>query len=194
MSILSRLRQKYARVVIVVGASARLKRGAQLQGATLADVASEIESFRDFCRLCREDLRDAWFNDSEHTGPRTVYNRCDTWERLYRHWYAARGTPNNPCAIDISAADRSGSYRIKPAVERRTEDGHWLRLMREGRSLHIPQALLDAFQSATAHYYREWESTQPAQASAARKPSQLRNRRAGQPQSATQPATQPKVA
>ena len=120
MSILSRLRQKYARVIVVVGATARLKRGAQLQGATLADVAAQIESFNDFSRLCREDLRDAWFNDSEHKGPRTVYNRCETWERLYRHWHAARGTSNDPLAIDISAADGAAVIKsnLQPSAAR----------------------------------------------------------------------------
>ena len=192
MSILSRLRQKYARVIVVVGATARLKRGAQLQGATLADVAAEIESFKDFSRLCREDLRDAWFNDSEYKGPRTVYNRCETWERLYRHGHVARGTPHDPPAIDISAADRSGSYQIKPAAERRTADSHWQRLLRAGRALHIPQAQLDAFQAANEHHYEEWERAQSAQAPkapAAPTRGKKRSKQANRPQSTTPPAT-----
>ena len=192
MSMLSRLRQKYARVIIVVGATARLKRGAQLQGATLADVAAQIESFNDFSRLCREDLRDAWFNDSEHKGPRTVYNRCDTWERLYRHWHAARSTPNDPPAIDISAADRSGSYQIKPATERRTAESQWQRLLRAGHALHIPQAQLNAFQAANEHHYEAWEKAQPAQAPqapAAPMRAKKGNMRATHPQSTTPPTT-----
>ena len=164
MTLISRLRQKYARVITVVGATARMRHGIRQQGLTLADVAQDILTFRDFSMLCREDMRDAWINDSERRTPRTTGNRVDTWERLYAHWYARRGTSGEPPAIRVRAQDRQGTYTVEPAEERRSEERLWSDFMRKTRALHIPQHLSDAFRRATEHYYCEWQAAQAAQA------------------------------
>ena len=162
MSTLSRLRQQYTRVIRVVGATARLRHGAHLQGLTLADVAGDILTYCDFCLLCREDMRDAWINDSEHRTPRTTGNRVDTWERLYGHWYARRGSSGEPVAIMVRAQDRLGTYTVEPAPERGSEERLWQAVMKNTRALQIPQSLSDQFRRATEHYYREWQAAQAA--------------------------------
>ena len=150
------IQKRFARVLNVIGASSRLRRGAQLQGLTLADVARDIPTFRLFRQLCAADLLDCWFNDRD-TGVRSVHHRKETWLRLYRHWYARLGASGDPPAIRITALDNSGFYTITPDTERRSADDHWRRLMAAGRALNIPDAVLEAFRSANEHYSEKAE-------------------------------------
>lgn len=149
--------ERYSRVIAVVGGAARFRRNAKWQGLTLADVARGIPQFREFCRLCSADMQDTWFNDRDNK-VRTTDNRCETWERLYRHWYGHHGTREHPPAIRVRAVGRSGFYVVEAAIERRSAERIWSSVAKACRAAKIPEHLIDAFQRDNEHYYEEHEA------------------------------------
>lgn len=54
---------------------------------------------------------DTWCNDRD-SKVRTTDNRCETWEGLYRHWYAHYGTKAHPPAIRVRSVGRTGFYVV----------------------------------------------------------------------------------
>ena len=158
--------KRYPRVIAVVSGASRFRGDAKLQGVTLADVAPEIPKFREFCSLCSADMFDTWCNDRDRK-VRTTDNRCDTWERFYRHWYAHHGTKEHPPAIKVRSVGRTGSYVVAAAIERRSAERLWSSVAKACRAAKIPQHIIEEFQRANEHFFAEYEAAALASASAA---------------------------
>ena len=149
--------KRYARVIAVVGGAARFRRNAKWQSVTLADAAREIPGYREFCKLCSADMLDTWFNDRD-SNVRTTDNRCETWERLYRHWYGHHGAKEHPPAIRVRSVGRTGAYVVEAAIERRSAERIWGKAAKALREAKLPEHVIDQIQRDNEHYYEEHEA------------------------------------